>query len=83
MLAVTFNYNTKLILHSYASFQAFLHLAALLGMPLLLALLCLYSIIWHLIAARQSSPSDETSTIREPKGETQRPSSEYSMRGPR
>jgi hypothetical protein len=85
VLAIAFNYNTKLLLYSYASFQAFLRLTVLLGVPILLAQLCLYSVIWHLIASRQfsyegESYSDETSATREPRRELKRSSGEYSMR---
>jgi hypothetical protein len=80
VLAIALNYNTKLLLHSYASFQAFLRLTVLLSGPLLLAQMCLYSLVWHLIASRQFSYNGEPSTAKVPKSEPQPSSGEYSLR---
>jgi hypothetical protein len=93
ILAIAFNYNTKLLFHSYADLQAFLRVTVLLAVPLLLAQLCLYSLMWHLIAARQftcngqsgsgEAAADQTGAGRmtkKPRDGTQHSTGEYSMR---
>jgi hypothetical protein len=66
VLAIMFNYSTKLLLHSSAHLAAFLRLTVLLGVPLLLLQLCLYSLIWHLIASRQFTYSGQASSEKAP-----------------
>lgn len=80
LLAVAFNYNTKMLFHSYGSFQTFLRSTVLLSVPLLLLQLCVYSVIWHLIASRQVRYNGEASTPRAPGNEPRPSSGEYSMR---
>jgi hypothetical protein len=62
VFSVAFNYNTKALLDSYASFQAFLRLTVLLSVPLLLLQLCVYSVIWHLVASRQFTSSEKVTS---------------------
>jgi hypothetical protein len=80
ILAVAFNYNTKLLFHSYGSFQTFLRLTVLLSVPLLLMQLCLYSVIWHLIASQQFSYNGETSVPRASGSKPGGSSGEYALR---
>jgi hypothetical protein len=82
-LSVMFNDNTLILLQSYDKFQAFLRQMVLMGVPLIFVQVCLYSLIWHLIASRQLTFANRTSSEQLPRQTTDKRqplSGEYSMR---